>query len=942
MSFELKSYQKQALSELRNFLHECRSHSIEEVFTEFAKREGGKDPVYHDIFGEKVPCVCIRIPTGGGKTVIGASSIKVIDEEWRQSGAPVVLWLTPSDAITTQTIKALQNVDHPFRQMIDKAFNLVKVVGIGEVNTLQPSDFDAGCIVIVSTIQTFNIGDTDKRRVYDNNEAYQPYFANVPEELYQNLEKIREEDLKRTDKDGNVLATPLTEDNLGQIKASLANLLALHRPIVIVDEAHNNRTDKFFKTLNRIHPSAVLELTATPIPNINNTIFQVSAWELKAADMIKLPIVLRGYDTEWQACLTESLSLRTGLDQKAQEAEANGDEYVRPILLIQAQPKGMEPGPEVVKKQLIALGVPEHHIAIATGEQKDLEGIDLFSRDCPITCVITIKALKEGWDCPFAYVLCSLQNIHSAKDVEQLLGRVMRMPYAKKRSVVELNRAYASVVSNDTLTTAQCLKDRLVESMGFDEMSAAQMIEEKPPKPQEKVFDDSELDELDDLFKNRVSTVVYTGKTKEELEGVIEAAGLKEVASVEDVIVKVKQTTTEAIGGAEIKEAPGRMVLRISQKVTSEQMAQLREAVTKKESKQNAKKNEESLDSLQNKVIGLRAKQNQALVPNFVLPLLCYRDVATEEVRPVSGTSSRTWIPTTTGLKIEFSPREKVFRVEMDIADSNGGQKQVSVRTTEFQDYKEPSRLFNAQVTEFDLIRSISQELKRPDVISNAMANFVRNVIQMLKTDQHISLTDMLRNRIALAKCIRQALDNAHEIAMLETYQQQLELACCDTENVQTFRFDPNIYEARRTYDPSTGRVFEKHYYPVIDDLRRDTASGNVAEEYQCAEAIELTADVDVWVRNIPNKENAFSLPLPGGKHFYPDFVAHLKDGRVLVVEYKGDSLVTADDAKMKKIVGDVWEKNSGGKGLFLMAVKKDAQGRCVFEQIADKIIRSA
>ena len=104
----------------------------------------------------------------------------------------------------------------------------------------------------------------------------------------------------------------------------------------------------------------------------------------------------------------------------------------------------------------------------------------------------------------------------------------------------------------------------------------------------------------------------------------------------------------------------------------------------------------------------------------------------------------------------------------------------------------------------------------------------------------------------------------------------------------------------------------------------------------------ELTADVDVWVRNIPNKENAFSLPLPGGKHFYPDFVAHLKDGRVLVVEYKGDSLVTADDAKMKKIVGDVWEKNSGGKGLFLMAVKKDAQGRCVFEQIADKIIRSA
>lgn len=942
MSFELKSYQKQALSELRNFLHECRAHSIEEVFTEYAKREGGKNPVYHDIFGEKVPCVCIRIPTGGGKTVIGAAAIKVIDEEWRQSGAPVVLWLTPSDAITTQTIKALQDVDHPFRQMIDKAFDIVKVVGIGDVDTLQPSDFDAGCCVIVSTIQTFNIGDTDKRRVYDNNEAYQPYFANVPEELRQNLERIREEDIKRTDKDGNVLATPLTEDNVGQLKASLANLLALHRPIVIVDEAHNNRTDKFFTTLNRIHPSAVLELTATPIPNINNTIFQVSAWELKAAEMIKLPIVLRGYDTEWQACLTESLSLRIGLDKKAQEAETMGDEYVRPILLIQAQPKGFEPGPEAVKQQLIALGVPENHIAIATGEQKDLEGINLFSRDCPITCVITIKALKEGWDCPFAYVLCSLQNIRSAKDVEQLLGRVMRMPYAKKRTSDELNRAYASVVSPNTYQTASFLKDRLVASMGFDEMSAAQMIEERPP---EIMFDDEELEAL---TENQVSTIVYTGKTKGELEDVLEEAGLKNVVSVEDVMAPVKQTTTAETCEEEKKEVykanevSGCMVLRVSNKMTSEQIAQLKEVMTKQESKKNAQKNVMSIESIQSKLIGFSAKKNQTLVPDFVLPLLCYRDMTTEEVRPVSGTSSRTWIPTTTGLKIEFKPREKVFRVEMDVSDNNDGLKQVAVKTTEFQNYKESSRLFNAKATEFDLIRSISQELKRPDVISNAMAIFVRNVIQKLKNDQNISLTDLLRNRIALTKCIRQALNNAHEIAMLETYQQQLELACCDTDNVQTFRFDPNIYEARRAYDPSTGRVFEKHYYPVIDDLRRYTASGNVAEEYQCAEAIELTADVDVWVRNIPNKENAFSLPMPGGKHFYPDFIAHLKDGRVLVVEYKGDSLVTANDAKMKKIVGDVWEKNSGGKGLFLMAVKKDDQGRCVFEQIADKIFQSA
>lgn len=51
-----------------------------------------------------------------------------------------------------------------------------------------------------------------------------------------------------------------------------------------------------------------------------------------------------------------------------------------------------------------------------------------------------MQALKEGWDCSFTYVFCSVANIHSAKDVEQILGRVLRMPYAKRRKNEVLNR----------------------------------------------------------------------------------------------------------------------------------------------------------------------------------------------------------------------------------------------------------------------------------------------------------------------------------------------------------------------------------------------------------------------------------------------------------------------------------------------------------------------
>jgi hypothetical protein len=60
---------------------------------------------------------------------------------------------------------------------------------------------------------------------------------------------------------------------------------------------------------------------------------------------------------------------------------------------------------------------------------------------------------------------------------------------------------------------------------------------------------------------------------------------------------------------------------------------------------------------------------------------------------------------------------------------------------------------------------------------------------------------------------------------------------------------------------------------------------------------------------------------------FYPDFVAELKDGRTFVVEYKGEPYLTNDDSQEKRSLGELWEEKSKGKGLFLMAKKRDAQG---------------
>jgi len=159
--------------------------------------------------------------------------------------------------------------------------------------------------------------------------------------------------------------------------------------------------------------------------------------------MIKLPVMLSEHQT-WQAAVTGAISKRAEL---AEDARRERD-YIRPIVLFQAQNKDEEVTVAVLRQHLTDVeNIEEHRIAVATGDQRQLDGIDLFDPACEIDFIITVEALKEGWDCSFAYVFCSVANIHSATDAEQLLGRVLRMPYAKRRTIPSLNRAYANLTS---------------------------------------------------------------------------------------------------------------------------------------------------------------------------------------------------------------------------------------------------------------------------------------------------------------------------------------------------------------------------------------------------------------------------------------------------------------------------------------------------------------
>jgi type III restriction enzyme len=147
------------------------------------------------------------------------------------------------------------------------------------------------------------------------------------------------------------------------------------------------------------------------------------------------------------------------------------------------------------------------------------------------------------------------------------------------------------------------------------------------------------------------------------------------------------------------------------------------------------------------------------------------------------------------------------------------------------------------------------------------------------------------------------------------------------------FTFKEGMYP--ETFPAYNGHaVFEKHFFPVIRDMKHK------GEEFQCAQIIERHPKVKTWVRNLSNQiETSFWLPLSSGRRFYPDFVGMLDDGRMFVIEYKGKPYKTNDDSKEKNCVGELWERKSDGKCLYLMAVEVDDDGRNAEQQIKDKFV---
>ncbi len=457
----LKDYQERVLESLGDFFRlTAQTKSPEVAFREVTRRFGEAAPyvpVSAAGLGPDMPYVCLRVPTGGGKTLLACYAAGLAQRQFMRAERAVVLWLVPSNTILDQTADALRDPRHPYRRALELACGAVEVVTIDEALRLSRAAVDGQTVVIVSTIQSFRVEDTSGRRVYDQNGAFSEHVMNVP------LDRLAD----------------LFPGADGKPKPSLVNALRLRRPIVIVDEAHNARTDLSFATLGNVLPSCIVEFTATPAreQTPSNVLHRVSAAELKTAQMVKLPLrVVTRHPRQRDQLLAEAITLRADLERLAVLEGQQTAEYLRPILLIQAE---RVDACEPLRDRLVReFGLSKDEVKISVGRLDELKAVkDINSPACLVRAIITVEKLREGWDCPFAYVLCSLKETWSATAIEQIVGRILRLPNAQAKRHPDLNCAYAFSVS-DSMTAVLAELREALEHNGFTKAEA-----ERAPAP---------------------------------------------------------------------------------------------------------------------------------------------------------------------------------------------------------------------------------------------------------------------------------------------------------------------------------------------------------------------------------------------------------------------------------------------------------------------------
>ena len=854
---ELKSYQKKVIADLTRYLELLNETKRDAAAFRLFWQEKSAPALgrYQNVI-PGVPNLCFKVPTGGGKTFIACNAVRPIFDALPATKTKAVVWLVPSDAILTQTAKALKDTSHPYRQKIDVDFG-----GRVEVYTKQellngqnfnPTAITEQLSVMVLSYDSFRGRGKEGLKAYQENSNLAE-FAKVLGKPDSPIEKADE--------------------------TALFQIINQLNPLVIVDESHHARSELSLEMLENFNPCFVLDLTATPKKE-SNIISYVDAVQLKNEHMVKLPVIVYNRDSQSEV-LIDAIDLRNKLEEIANAEYARTGKYIRPIALFQAQPKGKEDATtfEKLRDKLVDKGIPAEQIAIRTADVNELKNTDLMSANCPIRYIITVNALKEGWDCPFAYILASLANKTSQVDVEQILGRILRLPHTSQHTQSALNMSYVLTSSNDfNNTVAHIVKG--LNSAGFSDKDyrigepAKPQAPEQPaeqitlPDPQEASEPESAEDDFAWLDDKSIGA---------ELERRREQAQTPETAQKADTMLdaaaEVEKAYTDAIQQTDNDPILDNLPWEVRDKVkTYEVNPQFREDIETLQIPQFFLKVEQSLFTDGS----FELLDKEMLAEGFTLKGKAY--------------------------DIDFAAADDEIR-EIDVREQDGGLPKVfKMESAEQRYFKE---WFNNLPPESRVRQCKEMMFKQLNKLNMVDAAELRAYINRIVDDMDkAQLAAMEKAPLGYAAKIRDKIETLLEAHYRETFDKWLE-----TERIvcmPSFRLPTSIHPASNT------AIYARSLY---------TAEDGDMNKLEQKLVVELTAlpNVRWWHRNIARQGFAIN----GFIKHYPDILIMTQSGKLICAETKGDYLKN-DNSREKIALGLAWRTAAGKDFRYYMVFENE------------------
>lgn len=851
---ELKPYQQQVINDLSSFLeHVQETKDTKEAFYNFWAKHP-RTPLYpysgtaiepYKNNVARVPHICIKVPTAGGKTFIACNAIKTVFDAFDYDRPKAVVWLVPSITILDQTIKNLKDTSHPYRQKINSHFGN-KVEVFDKSALLQGSGFNSTSVkeqlnIFVLSFDSIRTANKEGRKVFEQNGSLQSF------------------------------ETLLGKDE----EISLMKVMQFLNPLVVVDESHNAETDLSVEMLKGFNPCFILDLTATPRNN-SNIISFIDALELKRENMVKLPVIVYNHQDKTEV-INSSLQLQKRLELQAIEEEKKGGKYIRPIVLFQAQPKNgkdflneeeEKSNVQKLKEKLIELKIPVEQIKIKTASINEIKGIDLMSRDCEVRYIITINALKEGWDCPFAYILASLADKSSAVDVEQILGRVLRQPYVMKHNFPLLNLSYVLTASSKFMDTLQNIVKGLNKA-GFSEKdykladtSVQEPAQKQDPLEQLIVFptiEETTEDITSDIDTTRISVPSETELPSETISE-IEKTAIEQNETFEKTVSEMDSTNTTALPN-EIQQLVKTYSIKDIFKEQAEKI-NLPQFYLKVPANDLFGQKEEELPL-----------EKENLLDGFALSKadtnIAFDSITSELYKVDLDETKKEHTPTF--VRLDGSVKESVMSYILDPA-------------------RKDSRVKNFTKRIMDIIGNM---YPIPD---KEIEKYINRILEDFKDEQ---FNDFANNEYTYTDKIKQKIKSLSDLFAEKKFKDFL-----DTDKVfikPSFQLPKSISPGDTAKD-ITKSLYEKE--GKINDF-----------EARVINEIANMQNIAFWTRNIERK----GFRINGFVNHYPDFIIQTKSGKTLLLETKGDHL----DAEPKIRLGGLWASKAGNNYRYFMVYER-------------------